>query len=173
MDAVATLVGLAEMHPELEWQEITAATAALFDERGLEPPYQFKLDLIDVPGFGSESLHLSIDRAGIPAERIARVRRTYDGSRRVELAAIAIAGLSLYHGGGHEIMDVALRGSGADYLVDSARHLLEVAGRSRRSDFETAWEQRWKRLKERATDSYYLCVIETDTCSGRLQFSRK
>jgi hypothetical protein len=59
MDAVATLVGLAEMHPELEWQEITAATAALFDERGLEPPYQFKLDLIDVPGFGSESLHLS------------------------------------------------------------------------------------------------------------------
>jgi hypothetical protein len=37
MDAVATLVGLAEMHPELEWQEITAATAALFDERGLEP----------------------------------------------------------------------------------------------------------------------------------------
>src|SRR5262249_35811803 len=55
---------------------------------------------------------------------------------RIELAAIALAGLALYHGGGHEIVDVAVRGSGADYLVDAGRHLLEIAGRSRRSDFE-------------------------------------
>ncbi len=111
--------------PELEWREIAAATV---EDCGLEAPFQFQLDLIDVPGFGSESLRLLIDRRGIPAKHVARVRRTYEPSRRVESAAIALAGLGLYHGGGHEIVDVVLRGSGADYLVDASQHLLEVAG---------------------------------------------
>ena len=68
-------------------------------------------------------------------------------------------------------MDVAVRGSGADYLVDSAHHLLEIAGRSRHSDFEVAWQERFQRLQERATGSFYLCVIELQTPAGRLLFS--
>jgi hypothetical protein len=44
-----------------------------------------------------------------------------------QLSAIAIAGFALYHGGGHEIRDIAVRGSTADYLVDEENHLLEIA----------------------------------------------
>jgi hypothetical protein len=171
MEIATSLVGLTEMHPELEWQEIAAATVAVLEDGGLEAPFQVPLDLIDVPGFGSEQLHLLVDRDGVPAERVARVRRTYEPPRRIELAAIALAALGLYHGGSHEIVDVAVRGSGADYLVDSAHHLLEIAGRSRHSDFEVAWQQRLQRLKERTTGSFYLCVIELQTPAGRLLFS--
>lgn len=159
------------MHPELEWQEIASATVAVFEDGGLEAPFQVQVEVVDVPGFGSGRLDLMIDRNGISAERVARVRRTYEPHRRIELAAIALAGLALYHGGGHEIVDVALRGSGADYLVDAAHHLLEIAGRSRRSDFEVAWQQRRERLKERAIGGYYLCVVELQTPAGRLMFS--
>jgi hypothetical protein len=159
------------MHPELEWQEIAGATVAVFEDNGLESPFQVRLDLVDIPGFGSGHLDLLIDRGGIPAERVARVRRTYEPHRRIELAAIALAGLGLYHGGGHEIVDVALRGSGADYLVDAVHHLLEIAGRSRRSDFEVAWQQRLERLKERAPAGFYLCVVELQSPAGRLMFS--
>ena len=73
MEISTSLVDLAEMHPELEWQEITAATVAALEDGGLEAPFQVPLDLIDVPGFGSERLCLLIDRTGIPAERVARV----------------------------------------------------------------------------------------------------
>jgi hypothetical protein len=170
MDTPTSLVDLAEMHPELEWQEISAATVAVLEDRGLEAPFQVRLDLVDVPGFGSESVHLLVERHGIPAERVARVRRTYEPHRRIELAAIALAGLGLYHGGGHEIVDVAARGSGADYLVDAANHLLEIAGRSRQSDFEVAWQQRLERLQARAAGSFYLCVMELETPAGRLMF---
>src|SRR5712692_7488362 len=110
MEISTSLLALSEMHPELEWQEIAAATVAVLEDGGLEAPFQLQLDLIDVPGFGSETLRLLIDRSGIPAERIARVRRTYESPRRIELPAIALAGLGLYHGGSHEIVDVALRG---------------------------------------------------------------
>src|SRR5260370_20042708 len=103
MDISTSLVGLAEMHPELEWQEITAATVAVLEDGGLEAPFQVPLDLIDVPGFGTERLNLLIERTGIPAERVTRLRRTYEPPRRIELAAIALTGLGLYHGGGHEI----------------------------------------------------------------------
>jgi len=168
MEIATSLVGLAEMHPELEWQEITAATVAVLEDRGMEAPFEIQVQLIDVPGFGTEPLQLLIDRYGIPAERVIRIRRTYEAHRRIELAAIALAGLALYHGGGHEIVDVAVRGSGADYLVDAAHHLLEIAGRSRRSDFEVAWQQRLQRLKERASDNFYLCVMEWETPTGRL-----
>src|SRR5947208_6264116 len=116
-------------------------------------------------------MRLIIDRTGIATDRLARIRRTYEFPRRIELAAIALAGLGLYHGGGHEIVDVAVRSSGADYLVDAAHHLLEVAGRSRHSDFEVAWQQRLQRLQVKATGSFYLCVIEMQTPAGRLLFS--
>jgi hypothetical protein len=86
------------------------------------------------------------------------------------LAAIAIAGLGLYYGGRHEIRDVALRGSAADYLVDDANHFLEVAGRSRRSDLAIAWQQRWHRLSDQPNRGFYLCVAEFETPAGRLAF---
>jgi hypothetical protein len=97
METSTSLLGLAEMHPELEWQEITAATVAVLEDSGLEAAFQVHLDLIDVPGFGSERLRLLIDRSGIPAERVVRVRRTYEAPRRVELAAIAGKLLSVRH----------------------------------------------------------------------------
>ena len=37
-------------------------------------------------------------------------------------------------------------GSGADFVVGEAEHWLEVAGRTRRRDLRTAWNQRWRRL---------------------------
>jgi hypothetical protein len=151
------------MHPELEWQEIVAATVAALEDRGLEAPFQ-------MPGFGTGELRLLIDRTGLAADRVARMRRTYELPHRIELAAIALAGLALYHGGGHEIIDVAVRGSGADYLVDSA-HLLEIAGRSRRADFSVAWQERVDRLKDRATGGFYLCVVELQSPAGRLMFN--
>jgi len=170
MDIVTALVDLAEMHPELEWEEIAAATVTVLEDRGLEAPFEFPLALTDLPRFGSAEVRLCLNREGIPAGRVARLRRTYDLARRIELAAIAIAGLGLYHGGRHEITDVAARGSGADYLVDDATHFLEVAGRSRRSDLEAAWQQRQQRLADRAAGGFYLCVVELETPSGRLAF---
>jgi hypothetical protein len=170
MDVATSLVALAEMHPELEWPEIAAATVSVFEDGGLEPPFRCPLELQNVPGFGSGAVSLIIDRAGIPAAQVARIRRTYEPSRRTELAAIAVAGLGLYHGGGHEIVDVAVRGSGADYLVGAAHHLLEIAGRSRRSDFEVAWQQRLQRLTDRVRGGFYLCVLELETPAGRLAF---
>lgn len=170
MEIATSLVDLVEMHPELEWPEIAAATVAVLEDCGLEPPFRCPLRLENVPGFGSGELRLLIDRTGIPAARVVRIRRTYEPSRLTELAAIAVAGLGIYRGGGHEIVDVALRGSGADYLVDAAHHLLEIAGRSRRSDFEVAWQQRVQRLTDRAKGGFYLCVLELETRAGRLAF---
>jgi hypothetical protein len=72
--------------------------------------------------------------------------------------------------GGHEIVEVAVRGTGADYLVDTSHHLLEIAGRSRRSDFEAAWQQRLQRLEERTSGGFYLCVLEWESPTGRLLF---
>jgi hypothetical protein len=64
----------------------------------------------NLPGFGSGFADFSFDPAGVTSEYVARVRRTYEPHRLVELAAIAVAGVGLYHGGGHEIMEVAARG---------------------------------------------------------------
>src|SRR5205807_171715 len=134
------------------------------------PPYPFAMTIEGVMGFGSEEGRFLISPAGVSANRKAQVRRTYEPSRLVEFAAIAITGLTLYHAGGHEIRDVAVRGSAADYLVDDARHELEIAGRSRRSDFEVAWRQRIERLSERRATGFYLCVAEFEGATGRLAF---
>lgn len=120
---------LAQMHPCLLWGEIAAATGAVFDQRGFSSPYQFPLDIENVPEFGSGRIVLQVSRTGISADDLARVRRTWEAPRLVELAAIAIAGLALFAAGGHQIRDIALRGSSADYLVDAESYLLEVAGR--------------------------------------------
>ncbi len=63
-----------------------------------------------------------------------------------------------------------LNGGGADYLVGESNHLLEVAGRSRRSDFRAAWQQRWQRLTDRIGRGFYVCVAEFETPAGQLAF---
>lgn len=170
MDISVRLVTLRTLHPRLLWDDIIAATVAVLSETRLQSPFPFALTVQDLPGFGSEQLQFTIDPAGVAIDHVRRLQRTYEASRLVELAAIAIAGLGLYYGGGHEMRDVALRGSGADYLVDEANHLLEVAGRSRRRDFGAAWQQRWQRLTERPGSGFYVCVVEFETPAGRLAF---
>jgi hypothetical protein len=170
MDIPVRLTALTAMHPRLLWDDIIAATVAVLSAPGMQAPFPFALMVQDVPGFGSAQLQLAIDPAGVVSEYVSRLRRTYEPSRLVELAAIAVAGLGLYYGGGHEMRDVALRGSGADYLVDESNDLLEVAGRSRRRDVEVAWQQRWQRLTDRMGSGFYVCVAEFETPAGRLAF---
>lgn len=158
------------MHPRLLWSEIIAAAGVLLNESDRSAPVGFNLVVDDVPGFGSEHLPMRIDASGIPPAQMSALRRTYDMPRLVELAAIAIAGIGLHAAGGHEIKDVALRGSRADYLVDDANHLLEVAGRSHRSDFAAAWRERWDRLSTTASSGYYVCVLEFESPAGKLAF---
>jgi hypothetical protein len=92
--------------------------------------------------------------------------------RQVELASIAIAGLALHHAGNHEIRDIALWGSGADYLVAEEGYRLEVAGRTRRADFAAAWDQKWDRLSDHVSPGFFACVVEFETPAGRLWFNR-
>jgi hypothetical protein len=171
MDVPVRLTDLPAMHPELLWETILTATAAVLDEPGIERPYPFVLAVESVPGFGTEECRLLIDPVGLSETRLAQVRRTYEPFRLVELAAIAVAGLGLHHAGGHEILDLAVRGSAADYLVDQARHHLEIGGRSRRSDFETAWRQKWQRLADLWGSGFYLFVAEFEGRTGRLAFA--
>jgi hypothetical protein len=171
MKATTRLIELSAMHPRLLWDDIVASAAVVLG-RAAKTLVRFQLELRDVPGFGSERVTLAIHAGSVAAVDLARVQRTYEPARLVELAAIAMAGLSLYHGGGHEIMDVAVRGSAADYLVDESRHRLEIAGRSRRSDFESAWQEKWQRLASRTTGGFFVFVAEFETPVGRLGFGR-
>jgi hypothetical protein len=164
------LLDLVELHSLLLWEEIVTATAAVLREGGREPPHPFTLEVIGVPGFGSETIEFLFDVTGIAFDRITKIQRTYEPSRLVELAAIAIAAVRLAHAGEHEILDVAYRGSAADYLVDHAGHCLEIAGRSRKGDLESAWQQKWQRLREQGKGGCYVSVSEFETHSGRLEF---
>jgi hypothetical protein len=165
------LCDLAHMHPALLWVEIAASTVAVLESRGFPTPYQFPVDVDNVPDFGTGRLDLEISRAGISADHILRLRRAWESPRLVELAAIAIAGLALFAAGRHQIRDVALHGTSADYLVDADCHLLEVAGRSRRTDFDAAWQVRWERLLDRHGSGFYVCVCEFESPSARLTFA--
>lgn len=93
------LCDLAHMHPSLLWVEIAAATAAVLDGRGFPTPYQFPVDVYNLPEFGTGRVNLEISRVGISADHVLRLRRTWDSPRLVELAAIAIAGLALFAAG--------------------------------------------------------------------------
>ena len=159
------------MHPCLLWDDIIAATVAVFDDRGFSAPFRFGLTIEDLPRFGSGQLDLRILKGGVPDKHVLRIRRTLEAHRLVELAAIAVAGLGLFASGGHQIRDVALRGSSADYLVDQEDYLLEVAGRSRRADFQQAWDSRWDRLAGRHRSGFFVCAAEFETPSGRLAFA--
>jgi hypothetical protein len=164
------LLDLPQMHPLLLWQPIIPAACLVFRQRDIEPPFRFVLGVEDVPGFGTDVLDLSIDPTGISTSMIKRCQRTFEASRHIEFAAIAIAGMGLHLAGNHELVDVARRGSAADYLVDAARHHLEIGGRSRRRDLDAAREQKQPRLLERSERACYLCVSEFEAFTGRLAF---
>jgi hypothetical protein len=159
------------MHPCLLWDDIVAAAVAVFDERRFPAPIRFGLDVDGVPLCRSGQLELRIVKGGVPSSQIVRVRRTFESHRLVELAAIAVAGLGLFAAGGHQIRDVALRGTSADYLVDEENFLLEISGRSSRRDFQAAWDTRWNRLAGRCASGFFLCVSEFETPAGRLAFT--
>ncbi len=91
------LIELAFMHPRLLWADIAAAAVAVLAENDRPPPFRFELELSNVPNFFDNTLTLSIEPAGVSELHVSRLRRTYEASRIVELAAIAIAGLGLYH----------------------------------------------------------------------------
>jgi hypothetical protein len=172
MAVAVALQDLPRMHPLLLWQPIIPATCLVFRQRGIEPPFRFDLTIEDVPGFGTDVLELLIDPTGISTPLIESCRRTFEASRLIEFAAIAVAGLGLHMAGNHELVDVARRGSAADYLVDAARHHLEVGGRSRRRDLDAAWEQKQPGLLEHSERACYLCLSEFETFTGRLGFQK-
>ena len=167
MNISARFSDLPVLHPRLLWEDIIGAAGAIIDVR---TPFQFELAVRDVPGFGSDRLRMTIDPGEVSMSQVERLRRTFERSRLVELAAIAIAGMGLYYAGGHEIQDIALRGSAADYLVDHSGHLLEIAGRSRRSDLTAAFEQRWLRLSKTTSGGFYVCAVEFESLAGQLAF---
>jgi hypothetical protein len=170
MAVAVRLMDLQEMHPLLLWEPIITATTAVLSQASHEPPFRFTLAIEGVYGFGTDVLELDIDPEGVLPLEVQRLRRTLEPLRQVELAAIAVAALGLYLAGEHEIVDLAARGRGADYLVDAARHPLEVAGRSRRRDLERAWQQREQRLLEPRASGVFICVSEFATRTGRLGF---
>jgi hypothetical protein len=170
MDALVRLVDLPGMHPNLLWDTIIPATVAVFADIGASAPHPLALTVQAVPGFGSAEFRLLIDPGSVPPDLLAKVRRTYEPSRRIELAAIAVAALGLHRAGGHQIVDVARRGSGADYLVDETHHHLEIAGRSRGRDLDMAWQQKQQRLTVRSGPGFYVCVAEFESPAARLAF---
>ena len=167
------LTDLAAMHPRLLWEEIAAATNLVLAENGNPPPFYFPLEIQSVPGCDTDDLQLLIHPGSMPVKTLDRIRRTFEPARLVELAAIAIAGFGLYCAGGHEIRDVALRGSGADYLVGDDLCCLEIAGRSKRKDFASAWKAKTRRLKSLSIRDFFICVVEFQTPKGRLAFFEK
>src|SRR5262249_11936004 len=99
MDVPARLTDLPAMHPELLWETILTATAAVLAQPGMEPPYAVALTVESVPGFGTEQCRLLVDPVGVSETRMAQVRRTYEPSRLVEVAAIALTAIGLHHAG--------------------------------------------------------------------------
>jgi hypothetical protein len=170
MDVVVRLLDLPRMHPNLLWDTIIPATTTVLGDIGTSQPHPLPLSVENVPEFGGNELRLLIDPAGVVPEVVARVRRTYEPSRLIELAVIAVAALGLRSTGGHQIMDITRRGSGADYLVDDSHHHLEIAGRSRRRDLDAAWQQKQQRLVGSSAGGFYVCVVEFESPAARLAF---
>lgn len=170
METSVRLGDLAAMHPRLLCSETAACAAAVLVGPQTARVVRVPMECRNLPAFGSAEIVLNIDCSQTNKGQMDRLHRTYEPSRLVELAAIAISGLALYHGGGHEIMDVALRGSAADYLVDASRNRLEIAGRSRRHDLEGAWQQKLARFSQQEAAGFYISVVEFETPAGRLAF---
>jgi hypothetical protein len=170
MAVALQLIDLPGFHSRLYWEPIIVATTAVLSRDAADTPHRFRLSVEGVHGFGTELLEIEIGTDDIRPDLVERLRRTLEPSRQIELAAIALAGIGLHLAGGHQIVDLAVHGSGADYLVDAARIPLEIAGRSRRRDLDQAWEQKEQRFLERQESGVYICVCEFATLTGRLGY---
>jgi hypothetical protein len=168
LEVQATFDELAACHPRLLWREMSAAAAVVLLPHWKRRSLLIRFETERLPGLAGDELVLKVDAPPIPEDEIERVRRTYEAPRLVELAAIATCGLALYQGGGHEIVDIAARGTQADYLVDAERHPLEIAGRSHKSDLAAVWADKQARLRRRTRSGFYVCVFEFETPRGKL-----
>lgn len=169
MDSVLSVNDLGAFHPNLRWDEIAIAPAAIVGKKP-EGLIVVQFSFENMPAFGTANATIGIDISDVSPANIERMQRTYELARLVELAAIAVAGIGIYYGGGHEIMDISARGSAADYLVDTTLDRLEIAGRSRRRDVQSAWQTRWDRLSAR-DGGFYVCLVEFETLSARFAYS--
>jgi hypothetical protein len=168
MKVEVQLKELEAMHPHLLWGDFIGA-AVIMLRRQSKSPFQFDVAVADVPRFNDDLLQLFIRPPRLSTRLLKRLERTHEPTRLVEYAAIALAGLALYHAGRHIIHKVAVRGSGGDYVVDEIL-LMEVAGRSRRADFQGAWDHRWQRLLSRGEVGFFVFIAEFETPAGRLAF---
>lgn len=171
MRVEADITELSMMHPRLLWTHVGGAlVAVLAPESSTHATTVFDLTTRNIPNYDDAQLQIVLKMDAVSGSRVDALRRTYEAPRLVELAAIAVTGLALYYAGGHEIRDVALRGTAADYLVDESNDLLEVAGRSRKNDLEPVWQRKWQRLCDLRGGGFYLCVVEFETRTGKLAF---
>jgi hypothetical protein len=170
MAVAIQLVDLPGLHSRLYWDPIILATAAVLSRDASASFHRFTLSIEGVHGFGTDELAIEIGTDDIRPQDVEKLQRTLEPSRQIELAAIAVAGIGLHLAGGHQIMDLAAHGSGADYLVDAACVPLEVGGRSRRRDVDQAWQQKEQRLRERRESGVYICICEFATLTGRLGY---
>lgn len=115
----------------------------------------------------SETVEFEVFTTELAREQASRVERTYERSRLVEMSAIA--GIAISQVLWCQIVDVALRGTGAEYLIGPSNELLEVAARSHQTDFARAWNERRERLKRRWSHPAWLCVVEWESPFSRLQ----
>lgn len=166
----ANLSDLAVVHPNLTWTDIRLAAIAVFTSRLHESPVEFSFSLSEIPGFNDNTLTLLIHFGQFSANDVKAIQRTYDAARLVELAALAMAGLVLYHAGEHRFVDIAQRGTAADYIIDDEEYLLEVAGRSRRRDLAAVWDEKIHRLSRNRNNGFLVCVAEFETNTARISF---
>lgn len=169
MDVTTSLAELPAIHPNLAWSELIAATAAVVAPAGGTSQH-LEVELRGIASFDDDKVTLRIQTALIDPDAVLRVARTFEPSRLVEMAAIVVAALVLFHVAHLEIRDVALRGSRADYLVGGRGYVMEVGGRSRRQDLEAAWREKWEGLTQRVVGGFFLSLTEFETPAGRFGF---
>jgi len=161
---------LPQMHPRLVWREIAGAAAVVLGRLKRRSIVSVPTVFENFAGLTEEAVPLRVEITGSSKQFLLRLLATYERMHLVEMAGIALAGVALYHVGGMEIRDVAIYGSGADYLVGDALTLLEVAGRSRRQDARKAWKAKMIRLRKRAASGFLLFVADFETPTARCAF---
>lgn len=169
MEIVAKINDLPLFHPELLWLPFQLALGTVMERSvGWETVIPIEVDV----SFASfESMELVLDGEGLARMDLRKIQKSYEPHRLVEMAAIGLAALALYYACGYRINDIGPYGSGADYLVEE-EYSLEVAGRSRRVDFNSAWREKWNFLQNTLQSGFFLFVAEFETPAGKLAFAQ-
>lgn len=170
MEITTPLTELSAIHPNLVWSQLIAACAAVLGPTRERTSHRLEVGLGGISSFDDDKIILQIQTTRIDPGEVLGVARTFEPSRLVEMAAIVVAALVLFHVAHLEIRDVALRGSRADYLVGERGYLLEVGGRSRQQDLAAAWRDKWAGLLEREVGGFFLSLTEFETPAGRFAF---